>query len=137
MADTVTSLPSVFGLAMRLALSSHPFLINSDYLMHHDENTQHDHHDKMGDRIIPAFRRSRLMSIKVYYFASLRDTLGKAEDNGQVTGSQTVSDVWQQFNPENPRSSSVLCAVNHTYASMDHPVSDGDEIAFFPTVTGG
>lgn len=77
------------------------------------------------------------MSIKVYYFASLRETLGKAEDNGQVTGRQTVCDIWQQLNPDSPWSSSILCAVNHTYASMDHPVSDGDEIAFFPTVTGG
>jgi len=28
-------------------------------------------------------------------------------------------------------------AVNQTLASEDHPLADGDEVAFFPPVTGG
>ena len=31
----------------------------------------------------------------------------------------------------------VRAAVNQTYVQLDHPVSDGDEVAFFPPVTGG
>lgn len=31
----------------------------------------------------------------------------------------------------------VRCAVNHEIARMDHPVQPGDEVAFFPPVTGG
>ncbi|QWA12632.1 molybdopterin synthase sulfur carrier subunit [Sodalis ligni] len=31
----------------------------------------------------------------------------------------------------------VLSAVNQTLVSRDHPVAAGDEVAFFPPVTGG
>lgn len=31
----------------------------------------------------------------------------------------------------------VLVAVNHEYATVDTLVNDGDEVAFFPPVTGG
>ncbi len=31
----------------------------------------------------------------------------------------------------------LLSAVNQTLVSRDHPVADGDEVAFFPPVTGG
>jgi len=34
-------------------------------------------------------------------------------------------------------SGKLLAAVNQTLVSFDHPVSDGDEVAFFPPVTGG
>ena len=32
---------------------------------------------------------------------------------------------------------SILAAVNHDYVERDHALSDGDEVAFFPPVTGG
>ena len=31
----------------------------------------------------------------------------------------------------------VRVAVNQDYVGLDHPVTDGDEVAFFPPVTGG
>jgi len=31
----------------------------------------------------------------------------------------------------------LRCAVNQDMAGLDAPVKDGDEIAFFPPVTGG
>ena len=31
----------------------------------------------------------------------------------------------------------VRVAVNQEYVSMDHPVAPGDEVAFFPPITGG
>jgi molybdopterin synthase sulfur carrier subunit len=34
-------------------------------------------------------------------------------------------------------SGKLLAAVNQTLVSFDHPLKDGDEVAFFPPVTGG
>ncbi|WP_310608609.1 molybdopterin synthase sulfur carrier subunit [Buttiauxella brennerae] len=34
-------------------------------------------------------------------------------------------------------SGKLLAAVNQTLVSFDHPLNDGDEVAFFPPVTGG
>jgi len=31
----------------------------------------------------------------------------------------------------------LMCARNEDLCQLDEPVSDGDEVAFFPTVTGG
>jgi molybdopterin synthase sulfur carrier subunit len=31
----------------------------------------------------------------------------------------------------------VKVAVNHTHVGFDHPLAPGDEVAFFPPVTGG
>jgi len=77
------------------------------------------------------------MSIKVRYFASLKEAIGHAETNVPFTGLLTVSEVWQLANPNRPLPDNVLVAVNMDYASLDHQVSDGDEVAFFPPVTGG
>jgi len=77
------------------------------------------------------------MSIHVKYFASLRDRLGRADDelgSGQAT---TVAEVWNQLWPDTPLPPNTLTAVNLEYQALDHPVSDGDEVAFFPPVTGG
>jgi len=34
-------------------------------------------------------------------------------------------------------SGKLLAAVNQTLVNFDHPLQDGDEVAFFPPVTGG
>ena len=31
----------------------------------------------------------------------------------------------------------ILAAVNHDYVGREHVLNDGDEVAFFPPVTGG
>jgi molybdopterin synthase sulfur carrier subunit len=74
--------------------------------------------------------------ITIRYFASLREQYGKAEDQIESAGIHTVEDVWKKLNskalPDN-----VLVAVNQSYAALDTPVKTGDEVAFFPPVTGG
>ena len=78
------------------------------------------------------------MEIKVRYFASLREALGRDEELVTVESPAVVADVWQQLLVQHKRMpESILCAVNHRYALMDTALADGDELAFFPPETGG
>jgi molybdopterin synthase sulfur carrier subunit len=77
------------------------------------------------------------MSIRVRYFASLRESLGRSEDYLANTGSLSVREVWHHVNSNHPLPDNILVAVNMDYAQLDQVVEDGDEIAFFPPVTGG
>ncbi len=76
------------------------------------------------------------MSITVRFFASIREQLGKEQDIIDSKGIATVTDVWNK-SAQIPFPDSVLAAVNMEYVKPDWPVRDGDEVAFFPPVTGG
>ncbi len=76
------------------------------------------------------------MSITVRFFASIRERSGKGEDIIESKGINTVADVWTRC-VQTPLPENVLVAVNMEYARTDQPVRDGDEVAFFPPVTGG
>ncbi len=77
------------------------------------------------------------MSIKVRYFASLKEQLGRDEDNLEAVREYTVSQVWTEVNPGQAMPDNVLIAVNMAYVDQAAVVKDGDEVAFFPPVTGG
>ena len=82
--------------------------------------------------------------IKVVVFASLREDLGVGEVEVAPTGicsvadlieglSQRYGDVWRAtLMAEN-----VLVAINQNMVKNEVSVVDGDEVAFFPPVTGG
>lgn len=76
------------------------------------------------------------MSIKVRYFASLKELLGRSEEQIEFTNIKTVLDVWQRSN-NTPLPDNTLVALNMDYVSLTSEVHDGDEVAFFPPVTGG
>jgi molybdopterin synthase sulfur carrier subunit len=83
--------------------------------------------------------------IKVLYFASLREQLGTdREAIASPAGLTTVADVAARLRARGGRWSAalgadqpVMAAVNQALARPDSAVHDGDEIAFFPPVTGG
>ena len=77
------------------------------------------------------------MTIRVRYFASLREKMGRIEDTLVAEDIATVSDVWRVVSTGQPLPEQLLCAVNMEYAKAMDPVKDGDEVAFFPPVTGG
>lgn len=77
------------------------------------------------------------MAVRVCYFASLREQMGRIDDILVFENIGTVSDVWKIVNKGQPLSDQVFCAVNMEYADPQTPVKDGDEVAFFPPVTGG
>ena len=77
------------------------------------------------------------MSIKVLYFASLKETFGCGEQQLDSDTVHTVGDVWRLVSEGHAFNQSVLHSVNQEYAELDAPVKAGDEVAFFPPVTGG
>ena len=83
--------------------------------------------------------------IDVLYFASLRETLDcdrEELDLGAYPGdvaqlkARLVSrgGIWQEVFA---RQNDLLVSVNHEMANDGTPLNEGDEIAFFPPVTGG
>ncbi|MDH5546318.1 MAG: MoaD/ThiS family protein [Gammaproteobacteria bacterium] len=76
------------------------------------------------------------MKISVKYFANMRDVMGKADDVVELTGGATIKDLWSLVS-KNAMPENTLIAVNMEYTDVAHALSEGDEVAFFPPVTGG
>ncbi|MGI9229381.1 MAG: MoaD/ThiS family protein [Gammaproteobacteria bacterium] len=77
------------------------------------------------------------MTVKVKFFASMRDEFGRAEDVLDYTPDMTLSQVWQAMAAGRAMPENVLAAVNKEHVKGDPQIADGDEVAFFPPVTGG
>lgn len=77
------------------------------------------------------------MSINIRYFASLKESVGRGEDELIFTDTLSVAEVWAQANQDMDKPNNILAAVNMEYVEFDSLVHDGDEVAFFPPVTGG
>ncbi len=77
------------------------------------------------------------MTIAVKFFASLREQVGKADAMLDSQAVSSVSDVWELASDGQPMPANTLMAVNMDYVEATHAVTEGDEVAFFPPVTGG
>ncbi len=77
------------------------------------------------------------MKITVKLFASLRESLGYAEREIEIGDGKTLHQVWKQVKGDAVPPGEVLMAINMDYANPETRVKDGDEVAFFPPVTGG
>lgn len=77
------------------------------------------------------------MTVQVRFFASLRERLGIEDTQISLPADATVVDVWRQVLDDIEMPANTLVAINQDYATPDTPVRDGDEVAFFPPVTGG
>lgn len=83
--------------------------------------------------------------LKIIYFASLRDRIGRAEEQLELPAQvATLSDLIAHLSElhgavwsEQINSTPVLTAINHEMCERSQSIKDGDEIAFFPPVTGG
>ncbi|MEQ1730336.1 MAG: molybdopterin converting factor subunit 1 [Vicinamibacterales bacterium] len=81
------------------------------------------------------------MRVTVRLFARLRDIAGAAELPRDVAPGATVRTLWQELASEFPEMTSyersISTAVNAEYALRTQVLSDGDEVAFLPPVSGG
>jgi molybdopterin converting factor subunit 1 len=79
--------------------------------------------------------------VTVRLFARLRDIAGAAELTRDIAQGATIGTVWRQLAGEYPElgqyERSISSAVNADYARMDQVLSEGDEVAFLPPVSGG
>ncbi len=75
--------------------------------------------------------------IQVRFFASLREEMGKAEVPLEVISGETIAEVWARVADGKEAAPNLLAARNMEYSDWETVVEDGDEIAFFPPVTGG
>lgn len=75
------------------------------------------------------------MSVEVKFFASLRERLGRSEIT--LDSASTAAEAWAQATGNAEAPANLLVAINLDYADMQTTVKDGDEVAFFPPVTGG
>ncbi len=85
------------------------------------------------------------MKIKIRYFASVKESVGRdVEEIDVPSGVTTVAALrahlrerggaWAETLAESRR---VTSAVNQDMAKPGAPIRAGDEVAFFPPVTGG
>jgi len=83
--------------------------------------------------------------MKILWFAWFRTRVGTAEEELRLPADvTTVGGLVAWLRTRSPGHvaalsdpSVVRVAVNQTYVPFSHPVTDGDEVALFPPVTGG
>ena len=81
----------------------------------------------------------------IKYFSWIKEHIGKSEE--QIILPSNINNINQLINYLNEidekykllyeKKELIKIAVNKTYSSFDTNISDNDEIAFFPPVTGG
>jgi molybdopterin converting factor subunit 1 len=81
------------------------------------------------------------MTVRVLFFASLRERVKRNEASWSIGDGATVDVLWRSLIAElpmiEPLGSAVRFAVNREYVDRDHVLADGDEVAIIPPVSGG
>lgn len=84
------------------------------------------------------------MSVKILFFAGLREALGRSSENLPLPAGVTTVGALREHLAARGEPWSALgsmknlrCALNQTMVGADAAVAEGDEVAFFPPVTGG
>ena len=85
------------------------------------------------------------MKVKVLFFASLREQLGRSDEVIDLPSSvRTVDELRRHLQSRGGSYEKVLsgkalvrAAVNQEMVQDGAPIKAGDEVAFFPPVTGG
>jgi molybdopterin converting factor subunit 1 len=81
------------------------------------------------------------MTVRLRFFASLRERLKSSAAERTLADGSTVADLWAGLCRERPDlealSKSISFAVNREYVERGYVLSDGDEVALIPPVSGG
>ena len=81
------------------------------------------------------------MKVKVKYFAVCRQMFNRDEEEMEFPEGATLQDILDQLEKEKPEFSTLFevmqMSVNWQYANKETKLSDDDEVALIPPVTGG
>jgi molybdopterin synthase sulfur carrier subunit len=82
--------------------------------------------------------------LTVKYFASVREAVGLAEEQWPVPAEPTVQGLLQHLSQHHEAiaemlgsDQTIMVAVNQSISRPGERLNDGDEVAFFPPMTGG
>ena len=81
------------------------------------------------------------MIVRVLFFASLKDNVGKSEASVEIEDTSDVAGLWDVLKRNHPGLREVsfrpLAACDMTFAAWDRPLRGVREVAFLPPVSGG
>jgi molybdopterin synthase catalytic subunit len=81
------------------------------------------------------------MRIRVLFFGQLKDIVGVAQEDTELSDGARVEDLFERYGRRFPRLAefrpSIAASVNQEYVGWRAPLSSGDEVAFLPPVSGG
>ena len=81
------------------------------------------------------------VAVRVRFFARLREQAGAEMEALEVPPGSTLADVYDNMRRKHPALEpdrvAVRGAINQEFANWDAVVSQGDEVAFIPPVSGG
>jgi molybdopterin converting factor subunit 1 len=84
---------------------------------------------------------SLVMTVRVLYFAVVRERLKRSDESVDLREGATVDDLLDELERRYPALASLrgACkiAVNQDFAAGDRALRDGDEVALIPPVAGG
>jgi molybdopterin converting factor subunit 1 len=81
------------------------------------------------------------MRVKVLFFGQLKEIVGAAEENAELSEGARLEDLFERYGRKFPRFAefrdSIAASVNQEYADARSALANGDEVAFLPPVSGG
>lgn len=81
------------------------------------------------------------MRIRVLFFGQLKEIIGAAEETAELSEGAKLEDLFERYNRRFPKfaelRASIAASVNQEYADAKVALSNGDEVAFLPPVSGG
>ena len=81
------------------------------------------------------------MTVRVKFFAILRERTGASEVSKELSEGSTVADLWRELQKDYPKLAvpgiRLLYAVNQNYVGTDYCLREHDEVVFIPPVSRG
>jgi molybdopterin synthase catalytic subunit len=81
------------------------------------------------------------MRVRVLFFGMLKDLVGTPAEDSEFPEGASLRSVFDSYAGRHPRlldlAPSIVVARNQEFANLSTPLSDGDEVAFLPPVSGG